>query len=104
MSPPIKKKYSKFWNCFSGPPPSVQYIISEMEHPDESTNVNCKAGAVLNCDGKVNVTGNVVPLPTYEQLLPYTSQAVPLNGGVTPVADNIITWFAIYEQLTQDIL
>jgi hypothetical protein len=68
MSPPMKKKYSKFWNCFGGA--KVQYIVSVTEHPRESVNVNCIAGAVLYKDGNVNVTGKVVPLPTYKQLLP----------------------------------
>jgi len=43
----------------------VQFIISEIEHPVESTRVSFITGATLNCNGSVNVIGAVVPLPTY---------------------------------------
>ena len=51
MSPLIKKKYSKFWNCFGAS--NVQYIVSVNAHPTESVIVNLITGAVLKIDGKV---------------------------------------------------
>jgi hypothetical protein len=45
-------------------------MISDKEQPVESVSVNCKAGALLNCEVKLKTTGKVVPLPTYEQLFP----------------------------------